>query len=187
MKSSGRDQRAGLVAHADQQLVVRAVLAGRLQRLDRLRNSSKRFSSSALLMRAAHCISLRRRIRSMSFSAGSCSTRLRPASFAAAHALSAADKSDATSSCLRRDRHHADARAEAEHALVPDEAEVRCISLAQVLGRAQRLVHRAALEQHAELVAAEPRERVAPADLGLQQRPDLLRAARRRRCGRRCR
>ena len=46
--------------------------------------------------------------------------------------------------------------------------------LAQRLGRAQRLVHRAALEQHAELVAAEPRERIAPTDLRLQQRADLL-------------
>src|SRR5690606_18820268 len=41
------------------------------------------------------------------------------------------------------------------------------------LGRAQRLVHRAAFKQHAELVAAETGERIAPADLRLQQRTDL--------------
>src|SRR6185369_9840410 len=63
--------------------------------------------------------------------------------------------------------------AEAERALVPDEAEL-ADELAQVLGGAQRLVHRAALEQHAELVAAEPRERVAPANLRFEQRADLL-------------
>ncbi len=70
------------------------------------------------------------------------------------------------------DRHHADARAEPEHAIVPREAEI-ADRLAQHLGGAQRLLQRAALEQHAELVAAEARQRVAPADLRLQQRADL--------------
>jgi hypothetical protein len=48
-------------------------------------------------MRAAHCISRRRRISSMSFSAKLC-TRLRPCSLAAAQAPSAAERIDATSS-----------------------------------------------------------------------------------------
>src|SRR5690606_15785111 len=73
----------------------------------------------------------------------------------------------------RRDRHDADARAEAERAVVPHELEL-ADQLAERLRRAQRLVHRAALEQHPELVAAEPRERIAPANLRLQQRADLL-------------
>ena len=61
------------------------------------RNSSNRSSSSALLIRAAHCISRRRRIRSISFS-WKLWIRLRPASLAAAQALSAALNSAATSS-----------------------------------------------------------------------------------------
>src|SRR5690606_5891242 len=72
-----------------------------------------------------------------------------------------------------RDGHDADARAEAERPVVPYELEV-ADQLAERLGRAQRLVHRAALEQHAELIAAEPREGISPADLGLQQSADLL-------------
>src|SRR5215470_21704 len=62
-----------------------------------MRNSSKRPSSSAALMRAAHCISRRRRMSSMSFSAKLC-TRLRPDSLAAAQAESAAERIEATSS-----------------------------------------------------------------------------------------
>ena len=62
-----------------------------------MRYSSKRPSSSAALMRAAHCVSRRRRISSMSFSAKLC-TRLRPCSLAAAQAPSAADRMEATSS-----------------------------------------------------------------------------------------
>src|SRR5690606_20349505 len=72
----------------------------------------------------------------------------------------------------RRDRHDADACTEAERTLVPDELEL-LDQLAQRLGGTQRLVHRAAFEQHAELVSAEPRQRVAPADLRLQQRAEL--------------
>src|SRR5690606_30891033 len=66
-----------------------------------------------------------------------------------------------------------DADAEPERAVVPDEAELRDV-LAQALSRAQRLFHRAALEQHAELVAAETRERIAPSDLRFEQGADLL-------------
>ena len=99
-------------------------------------------------------------------------TRLRPASLAAWQALSAAESSAGDVLVVAGDRHHADAAAEPERALLPDELVV-ADRLAQLLGHAQRLVERAALEQHAELVAAEARERVAPADLGLQQRADL--------------
>ena len=136
-----------------------------------MRNSSKRDSSSALLMRAAHCISRRRRIRSMSFSSKQC-TRLRPLSFAAPQAVSAADSTEATSSFSAVIGTTPMRSAEAESAVLPGVAEVPD-RLAQRLGRAQRLLQRAALEQHAELVAAEARQRVAPADLGFQQRADL--------------
>src|SRR5580658_3622167 len=66
------------------------------------------------------------------------------------------------------DRHHADAGAEAEHPVLPGEAEV-AYSLAQRLGGAHRLIERAALQQYAEFVAAEARQRIAPAHLGFQQ------------------
>src|SRR5688572_25890674 len=74
---------------------------------------------------------------------------------------------------LRSDRHRAYAHAEPERAFVPDEPEL-ADDLAEVLGGAQRLFHRAALEKHTELVPTEARERVAPANLGLQERADLL-------------
>ena len=122
-------------------------------------------------MRAAHCISRRRRMRSMSFSS-KLWTRLRPASLAAWQALSAARQHRGHVVVVDRDRHHADARAQAEGALLPGELEI-AHRLAQRLGRAHRLVERAALEQYAELVAAQARERVAPAHLGLEQRADL--------------
>ena len=73
---------------------------------------------------------------------------------------------------LRRDRHHADARAEPERALLPDELVV-ADRFAQRFGVAHRFFERAALQQHAELVAAEPRHGIAPADLRLEQRADL--------------
>jgi hypothetical protein len=56
--------------------------------------------------------------------------------------------------------------------LLPGEAEV-AHRLAQRLGHAHRLIERAALEQDAELIAAQARQRIAPAHLGLQQRADL--------------
>ena len=136
-----------------------------------MRNSSKRPSSSAALMRAAHCISRRRRISSMSFSA-KLWTRLRPCSLAACAGAVGGREDRGHVLVVGGDRHHADAGAEAEHALLPGEAEV-AHRLAQRLGRAHRLVQRTALQQHAELIAAEARERIAPADLGLQQRADL--------------
>src|SRR6202008_3346072 len=58
------------------------------------------------------------------------------------------------------------------HAIFPGEAEV-AHTLAQGLGGAHRLIERAALEENAEFIAAEPRERIAPAHLGLQQGPHL--------------
>ena len=57
-------------------------------------------------------------------------------------------------------------------ALLPGELEI-AHRLAQRLGRAHRLIQRAALEQDAELIAAQARERIAPAYLGLQQRAHL--------------
>ena len=44
--------------------------------------------------------------------------------------------------------------------LVPDEVEIR-YRLPQLLGDAHRVLDRAVLQQHAELVAAQPRQRVA--------------------------
>ena len=122
-------------------------------------------------MRAAHCISRRRRMRSMSFSS-KLWTRLRPASFAAWQALSAALSTEATSALSAEMRHHADARAQPEGALLPGELEI-AHRLAQRLGRAHGLIERAALEQNAELIAAQAREGVAPAHLGLEQRAHL--------------
>ena len=136
-----------------------------------MRNSSKRDSSSALLMRAAHCISRRRRIRSMSFSSKQC-TRLRPRLLGGAAGGVRRRQHRGHVLVLGGDRHDADRAAEPEAAVFPGVAEV-ADRLAQRLGRAQRLLQRAALEQHAELVAAEARERVAPAHLRLQQRADL--------------
>ena len=73
---------------------------------------------------------------------------------------------------LARERHDADAAAEPEGALLPDELVV-ADRVAELLGHPHGLVERAALEQHRVLVATQPGERVAPADLGLEQRPDL--------------
>ena len=122
-------------------------------------------------MRAAHCISRRRRMRSMSFSSKLC-TRLRPASLAAWQALSAARQHRGDVGVVGGDRHDADARAQAEGALLPGELEI-AHRLAQRLRRAHRLVERAALEQNTELIAAQAREGIAPADLRLEQRADL--------------
>ena len=66
----------------------------------------------------------------------------------------------------------ADAHADGECALVRDEMEVRDC-LPQVLGNARGVLDRAVLEQHAELVATEPRQRVAFAQALLQHGADL--------------
>src|SRR6202022_3221398 len=73
---------------------------------------------------------------------------------------------------LGGDRHDADARSQAERALLPGELEV-AHRLAKRFGRPHGLVQGAALEQYAEFVAAQTRQRVAPADLGFEQRADL--------------
>src|SRR4030095_3385742 len=62
--------------------------------------------------------------------------------------------------------------AEAEGAVLPGVAEVPD-RLAQCLRGAKRFLQRAALEQHAEFVAAESRQGVTPAHLGLEERADL--------------
>src|SRR5262249_62144879 len=73
---------------------------------------------------------------------------------------------------VRSDRHDADTRAEAEDPVLPGEAKV-AHALAQRLRGAHRLIERAALEENAELIAAKPRKRVAPAALGFQRDPYL--------------
>src|SRR3954465_5714114 len=100
-----------------------------------MRYSSKRPSSSAELMRAAHCISRRRRMSSMSFS-GKLWTRLRPASFPAAQAGAAAGlvvrgerrrgggNDGGHVFVVGDDRHHADGRAKTGHPFFPPEAEI---------------------------------------------------------------
>ena len=72
-----------------------------------------------------------------------------------------------------RNRHDADADAEAEGAIVPHELVV-ADRRTQVLGGLHGLIEVAALEQYAELVAAEPRQGVAPADLRLEQVTELV-------------
>ena len=67
----------------------------------------------------------------------------------------------------------ADRDADVHDPVLPDEAEV-ADRLAQVLGDALRHVEGAVEQQHAELVAAEPGERVGRADAGLQHARDLL-------------
>src|SRR5262249_35471453 len=59
-----------------------------------------------------------------------------------------------------------------EHTVFPGKAEV-ADALAQSLGRPHSLIQRAALQKYSKLIATEPRESVAPADLGLQQRTHL--------------
>src|ERR1019366_6844277 len=70
------------------------------------------------------------------------------------------------------DRHDSDARTETERALLPRELEV-AHRLAKRFGRAHGFVQGAALEQYAEFVAAQARQRVAPPNLGFEQRADL--------------
>ena len=68
---------------------------------------------------------------------------------------------------VARDLDHADGDAELEGALLPDEAEI-ADRLPQALGDQARLVGGAARQQHAELVAAQARQHVGIAHLGLQ-------------------
>ena len=60
-----------------------------------------------------------------------------------------------------------------EHAVLPDEAII-ANRLAQALRDAQRLIQRAALQQDAELIPAQARQRVAAAHPRLQHPGDLL-------------
>src|SRR5690606_13079924 len=69
---------------------------------------------------------------------------------------------------LGRDRYDADTRAQTERPLFPHELVVTN-RLAERLGVADRLFERAALEQHAELVTAQARDRVAPTDLRFEE------------------
>src|SRR5262249_61477848 len=74
---------------------------------------------------------------------------------------------------VRPRQHEADARPDAEHLVLPGEAEVADL-LAQALRHLARLLAAAALEEHRELVAAQPRHGVAAAEPALQERADAL-------------
>ena len=74
------------------------------------------------------------------------------------------------------DLDEADADADLEHLVLPDEAEVPH-RRADVVGDLPRLVERAAEQQHAELVAAEPGHGVGLADLLADQRGDAAQQA----------
>ncbi len=107
----------------------------------------------------------------MSFSCQVC-TRLRPDSLAACAGAVRGGQQLRDTGGLGRDRHHADAGAEAEAAVLPDEAEF-LHRFQQGLGGLDGLLQGAVLQQDAELVAAQARQGVAPADLRLQQRTEL--------------
>ena len=70
--------------------------------------------------------------------------------------------------CFAADLDEADRHADVEHAVVPDET-IRGDRTAHVVGDLPRLVERTADQQHAELVAAEPRDRVRIAHRFAQQ------------------
>ena len=73
---------------------------------------------------------------------------------------------------IRGDFHDANAHAHRQHATLPDEAVI-ADRLTQGIGDAQRLLERAIGEQNPELVAAEPGERIARAHARLQHAGDL--------------
>jgi len=73
---------------------------------------------------------------------------------------------------LRSDLDDADAHADGEHAVLPDEPIV-ANRLAQLFGQTQRLIERAARQQDPELIAAQPGERVGAAHARLQEARDL--------------
>ena len=70
------------------------------------------------------------------------------------------------------DRHQADADADPEAAVLPAQAQV-FDRLEHGIGDAPGLLHLAALQEHAEFVAAEAGQRVALAHHALQDAPDL--------------
>src|SRR5262249_51897193 len=74
------------------------------------------------------------------------------------------------------DLNDADADADVHRAVLPLEA-VLADRLAQAIGDLRGAIGGAVLQQDAELVAAEPRDRVAGADAGLQDAGDLLQQA----------
>ena len=78
--------------------------------------------------------------------------------------------------CFAADLDEADRHADVEHAVVPDEA-IRGDRAAHVVGDLPRLVERAADQQHAELVAAEARDRVRVAHRFAQQLRDFAQHA----------
>ena len=70
------------------------------------------------------------------------------------------------------DRDDADARAEPEAAIVPGKTEA-VDGFAQMVGKLHGLGQGFAFHEHAELVTAEARQRVAPADARLEQGTEL--------------
>ncbi len=166
----GRHHASRFIAHAQQQFVVRAGL-GALQRLDR----------HAIQLEAAL---FQRRVDARG------PLHLAPAAHEldvvlgeAVHAVAAAFLGRGAGAVGGRDdrrhvlvvgsdRHHADRRAETEHAIFPGEAEIPD-GLAQHLGGAQRFIQRAGLEKNSKLVTTEAGESISPAHLALEQRADL--------------
>src|SRR5215472_3173590 len=165
-----RDDASGLVLEAQQQLVVRTAL-GALQRLDRHAEQleTSLFQSRVDARRPLH---LAPPPHELDVVLGE-----------AVDAVAAALLRRGAGGIGRRedrghvlviggDRHDADAGTEAEHPVLPGEAEV-AHALAECLRGAHRLIEGAALEKNAELVTAQARERIPPADLRFEQRPDL--------------
>src|SRR5882757_1792395 len=68
--------------------------------------------------------------------------------------------------------HHADAGAKPESALLPGEFEI-AYGFPQRFSRSHGFIQRTALEQYPEFIAAQPRQRIAPADFGFEQGADL--------------
>src|SRR6516225_5534109 len=165
-----RDDASGLVLEAQQQLVVRTAL-GALQRLDRHAEELE----TALLQRgvdARRPLHLAPPPHELDVVLGEAVDAVTAALLGGGTGGVGCRKDRGHVLVVSSDRHDADARAEAEHPVLPGEAEV-AHSLAEGLRGTHRLIERAALEKDAELVATEPRERIAPADLRFEQRPDL--------------
>ena len=77
---------------------------------------------------------------------------------------------------MRRDLREPDGHADVHHPVLPHEAEIPD-GLSEVLGDPLRGLERAVLQEHAELVAAEARERIGSADTGLHHARELFQEA----------
>ena len=129
------------------------------------KNSSSRFSSAARVTRATQCISrwrLEMPLGVVDVDAVAAAVLRR----VAGDVRGAHDGRDVLGVAL--DLHDADARADGQRRRAPHEAVV-ADGLAHALRDARGLIERAALQQHAELVAAEARDGVGGAHARLQQ------------------